>query len=393
MHNNIRFPTRLQNWADKMLDGFPLPLVPFVKLATRDILPIPRDISHADAHLDAAIDWLKRAHDVCTDGGVSYGYSLRGGWRASYIETTGYIATTFFGLAASRRDEALFDRAVQMVDWLLRVQNRDGSFSNPKFTPGRGIVFDTGQDLFGLVRAYRETQAQKYLAAAERAADWLVRAADEDGRWTQHTHLGVPHVYNSRVAWALMQLHQLAPTDERDRVLRANLDWAVSQQRPSGFFDRCGFVPDVAPFTHTIAYAIRGLWESGELLDDERYRAAAVRAADVTADLVRHDGFLPGQISVSGEPAARYSCLTGQAQLAIAWAKMFDATGADRFRRTAVRALRYVMARQDLTTKDLNRRGAIKGSHPTWGRYSPLTYPNWSTKFFIDAMLACREWL
>ncbi|MGF1595582.1 MAG: hypothetical protein ACFCVK_01410 [Acidimicrobiales bacterium] len=32
-------------------------------------------------------------------------------------------------------------------------------------------------------------------------------------------------------------------------------------------------------------------------------------------------------------------------------------------------------------------RGAIKGSHPIWGRYAPLGYPNWATKFFLDALL------
>jgi hypothetical protein len=28
-----------------------------------------------------------------------------------------------------------------------------------------------------------------------------------------------------------------------------------------------------------------------------------------------------------------------------------------------------------------------------WGAYSRLTFPNWPTKFFVDAMLLAREWL
>ena len=32
--------------------------------------------------------------------------------------------------------------------------------------------------------------------------------------------------------------------------------------------------------------------------------------------------------------------------------------------------------------------GGIKGSFPVYGRYAPLQYPNWATKFFIDALLA-----
>jgi hypothetical protein len=38
-------------------------------------------------------------------------------------------------------------------------------------------------------------------------------------------------------------------------------------------------------------------------------------------------------------------------------------------------------------------RGAIKGSQPAWGAYSRLTFPNWATKFFVDAMLLGRDWL
>jgi len=32
-------------------------------------------------------------------------------------------------------------------------------------------------------------------------------------------------------------------------------------------------------------------------------------------------------------------------------------------------------------------RGALKGSHPLYGRYLFGTYPNWAVKFFMDALL------
>jgi hypothetical protein len=57
------------------------------------------------------------------------------------------------------------------------------------------------------------------------------------------------------------------------------------------------------------------------------------------------------------------------------------------FKRCAISALRYVMSAQDITTRNLDLRGAIKGSQPVWGAYSRLTFPNWATKFFIEAML------
>ena len=342
-------------------------------------------------HLQAAEDWLKRAHDLSDDDGVSYGYSVRGGWRPSYRETSGYIATTFFELACQRRDADYRARALRICRWLLGVQNSDGSFSNPRY--GReGIVFDTGQVLFGLVRAAEETGEAVFLHGAHRAADWLVHIADQNARWTRNEHLGVPHVYNTRTAWALLRLNQIEPADDWVRVARANLDWALSEQHASGFFRECSFERGVDPFTHTIAYATRGLLESGLLLGDDGYLTAAKRCADAAIELLRADGFLAGQIGVDGAPAARYCCLTGNCQFSIVWAKLFDSTGDKRYSDAVIKATDFVMACQDIHTGNPNVRGAIAGSFPLWGSYAPFSYPNWATKFFIDAMVLRERW-
>jgi hypothetical protein len=34
----------------------------------------------------------------------------------------------------------------------------------------------------------------------------------------------------------------------------------------------------------------------------------------------------------------------------------------------------------------------VAGSFPIWGRYAPLSYPNWAAKFFVDALLLERKW-
>jgi hypothetical protein len=44
------------------------------------------------------------------------------------------------------------------------------------------------------------------------------------------------------------------------------------------------------------------------------------------------------------------------------------------------------MSTQDISTPDPNVRGGIKGSNPVWGRYASMSFPNWATKFFVDAM-------
>ncbi len=125
----------------------------FTKLTVNDLVGIRRPRQSPATHLLAAEEWLKRAHDQAPDDGVSYGFTIRGGWRPSYRETSGYIATTFFQLARERANPEYRQRALRICRWLLSVQNKDGSFANPRYGDA-GIVFDTGQDLFGLVRAF-----------------------------------------------------------------------------------------------------------------------------------------------------------------------------------------------------------------------------------------------
>jgi hypothetical protein len=38
-----------------------------------------------------------------------------------------------------------------------------------------------------------------------------------------------------------------------------------------------------------------------------------------------------------------------------------------------------------------DRRGALPGSFPIWGRYAPLQYPNWATKFLADSLMLREE--
>jgi uncharacterized protein YyaL (SSP411 family) len=350
--------------------------------------------SHEE-HIRAAVDWLKLAQDVTDDRGFSYGYCLRGpnlkaiakvGWRPSYVETTGYIIETFYECARRFDDQDLAERATQAAHWLKSIQNEDGSFSNAQYGQSRGIVFDTGQDLFGLTRAYIETGDTSFLQCAGRAAYWLANTMDSDGCWRKNTHLGHVHTYNTRSAWAMLEYASAANDSEIREAACRNLDWSLTQQK-NGFFENCAFRPGLPPFTHTIAYAIRGILEGALKTGNGRYLAAATESALKVSEYVDERGFIPVRIAVDGTTSRKSCCLTGNCQLAIIWYKLAEISGNNHLIAVANRAVEYVMRVQDIKTKNRNIRGAIKGSHPIWGKYTPLVYPNWAAKFFIDSML------
>jgi len=343
-------------------------------------------------HLRAAIDWLCLAQDVRNDkpdaGGVSAGWSFEDGWLPSYPETSGYIVETFLAAAGVLDRSDLIDRAQRIIDWELSIQRPDGAFPGHFGEPGsQPVVFNTGQIMHGMLAGYVQLNRMDCLESAVRAGYWLARVQDSDGCWRGFEHHGVPHAYNTRASWALLATALIAGEATQKTAAIRSLEWALAQQRESGWFGNNAFTPDRAPFTHTIAYAIRGLLESGVLLGSSRYVGSAVKAARALADAQRADGWLAGTYDAAWAPRAGYCCLTGVAQMSVNWMRCAGEAGAVELRGNARKALSFVKRTQRLNDRDRVARGAIAGSAPIWGAYSRFEFPNWAAKFFADALM------
>jgi hypothetical protein len=344
------------------------------------------------AHLEGAIEWLQRAQDVRDGqpdaGGVSAGWSFEDGWLPSYPETTGYIIETFLAAAQCLGQPELRRRAQRMIDWELSIQMPDGAFPGHFGEPGsRPVIFNTGQIMHGMNAGFEQLGRQECLDAAVRAGRWLVAQQDDDGAWRKFEHHDTPHVYNTRGTWALVKTAKLAAEAPLLRAAVRNLDWALAQQTASGWFSRNAFVEGRQPFTHTIAYAIRGFLESGLLLGEARYVEAAVRAATAVAARQREDGGLAGTFGDGWVSQDSYCCLTGVAQMCICWSRLRDAAGESGFAGNIDAGIRYLKSSQRLRDPAAEVRGGIAGSWPIWGAYSRFEFPNWAAKFFADALL------
>jgi hypothetical protein len=349
------------------------------------------EYTHLD-HLRAAIDWLCRAQDVRSGksdaGGVSAGWSFEDGWLPSYPETSGYIVETFIAAARVLDRPDLIDRAQRIIDWELAIQRSDGAFPGHFGEPdSEPVIFNTGQIMHGMLAGFLQLHRPECLDAAVRAGHWLVRVQDPDGCWRQFEHHGVPHAYNTRASWALLATALVAGDMTQRTAATRNVEWALAQQRESGWFAHNAFVPGRHPFTHTIAYAIRGLLECGVLLGSSRYVDAALKAARALAKAQRADGWLAGTYDTAWVPRAPYCCLTGVAQMSINWMRCAQAAGAVELRGKARAGLSFLKRRQRLADRDRAVRGAIAGSAPIWGGYSRFEFPNWASKFFADALM------
>jgi hypothetical protein len=354
--------------------------------------PAAQEQRQHSAHLAGAIDWLCRAQDVregqSDAGGVAAGWSFEDGWLPSYPETTGYIIETFLAAAKILNRPELAPRAQRMIDWELSIQQADGAFPGHFGEPGsRPVIFNTGQIMHGMIAGHTQLGRAECLVAAVRAGRWLAAQQDADGCWRKFEHNDTPHVYNTRATWPLLATGLLAGEKALVESARRNLDWALTQQTQSGWFATNAFVPGRAPFTHTIAYAIRGLFESGVLLQEERYLDAALKAARGLAAVQRQDGWLAGTYADGWIADAGYCCLTGVAQMSLNWTRLAQISGDDSLRAPARAALAYLKSTQRLDDADDAVRGGIAGSSPIWGAYSRFEYPNWAAKFFADALM------
>lgn len=344
------------------------------------------------AHLEAAIEWLQRAQDVRDGkpdaGGVSAGWSFEDGWLPSYPETTGYIIETFIQAGQRLGKPDLARRAQRMIDWELSIQRADGAFPGHFGEPGsRPVIFNTGQIMHGMNVGFEQLGRQECLGAAVRAGHWLAGQQDDDGAFRKYEHNDIPHVYNTRGTWALVKTALLAGDAALKRTAIRHLDWALARQMPSGWFAQNAFVEGRQPFTHTIAYAIRGFLESGLLLGDARYIDAAIRAARGVAVRQRPDGWLAGTFGEDWISRDAYSCLTGVAQMCICWSRLRDAAGERGFAANIDSGLAFLKSSQRLNDPADEVRGGIAGSWPIWGAYSRFEFPNWAAKFFADALM------
>jgi predicted ATP-grasp superfamily ATP-dependent carboligase len=360
---------------------------------------VPRaDPGDPQLHLRAALDWLCAAQDA-GGGGVARGYSLSmlsgypRGWQHAYPETTGYLIPTFFDCAALLHRDDLAVRACRMADWELTVQHESGGFRGGTVDRrGMPVVFNTGMVLLGLTRAYFETGVTAYRDAAARAAEFLVGVQSNDGAWRRFANVnGQPrvHAYDCLVNWGLVYAAQLLGEHRWADAARRNLNFTLTLQSPNGWFAQNALRPmrNATPLTHTIAYATAGCLEAGLLLGERRCVDAAVLTATALVERINADGFLAGEFDGAWRRAGRWSCLTGTAQMAIIWWRLYELHGDMRFADAARRATAYLRCRHEVDRGGIETRGGVAGAFPIDAPYCRLQFVNWAAKFFVDTLL------
>lgn len=344
----------------------------------------------------AAVDWILRAQSGSPDSGVSLGYfpcDKPGHWEVSYPETTGYIIPSLLEYADWVGAERVRQSALEMALWEVEIQIESGAVQGGPVCPAKErtpAVFNTGAVMQGWIAAYRVSGSQVFLEAARKAAEFLVADIGPDGHFRTHGRFVSSNpvkTYNVLCAWPLYCLAEdTGIARYRDAALRIT-ESSLLNQHPSGWFSNNCLTDPEAPLLHTIGYTLQGILEVGCLADRTDLIAAVRRGTDPIIRNVSPNGFLHGRYYSDWQPGAFYSCLTGSAQLAVVCYRLYEITGRREYKSAADLILNYLKGLQVLDSADAGINGAIAGSFPLWGSYMTLGYPNWATKYLLDALM------
>lgn len=123
-----------------------------------------------------------------------------------------------------------------------------------------------------------------------------------------------------------------------------------------------------------MGYTLQGILEVGLLCKRSEFIEAVKRS-------------LRPLLANDWSPANLSSCLTGAAQIAVVCYKLYEHTMVVEYKVAADRIGDFLKVLQVTESPVPGANGALAGSFPILGEYQPGGYPNWVTKYFLDARL------
>jgi hypothetical protein len=335
--------------------------------------------------LNLILRWMLDAQRP--DGGIAAYYSLLNGYSESYPEVTGYSIPTLYDFAQASGDSRAIAAAERATEWLLSLQMPSGAFpAGLHGNEAQPSVFNTGQILQGLVRAYTQTQQENILQSAILAGEWLVQQ-QADGSWSgTGAYQNAAHTYYSMVAWALAELSECCGNCRYGAAAERNINWVLCHFRASGWVDDINLRGHLN-YLHFIAYILQGVLECAILRQRRDAIDAVAKSAWLLLRKFETNKFLCGVYDADFKNGRRFACLTGNAQISCVWLRLFELTNDLRYLNAALK-MNEMLKQLIPQTGSAGILGGVSGSYPIWGRYQPLRYISWGCKFFGDALLA-----
>jgi hypothetical protein len=337
----------------------------------------------------AALNWVFRSSEACGGRGSAHSYSLLWGWAKAYPETTGYLIPTLLNWSSALNSERYAYLARQYGNWLVTLQHPQGAWVSGVVGGRRLSVFNTAMIADGL-SALAKQVPNEHIAAerARRGLAWLLSVMDADGVWRQGLYVpGFVPAYHAYAVAAVLRAANRMGLEDAHPQLQGALAHYAGYFRGDSSLANAGLKPGPWAFTHTLAYALKGLWELAVFFQEKEIQQQVLLACRRLFAVWEKHGRIAGRYREGWKGDYSFTSPVGNAQLSLLFRTIGSHTGDAVFVRWADRALAAALQHQCLSSHP-DTSGAIPGSVPRWGPYLRWRYPNWGAKFLLDALYA-----
>lgn len=342
-----------------------------------------------------------------------------------YCEITGYALQFWLRLYQWRGEDLFLDMAKDAGEFLLRAQEKDGclkgAFPYGFILPSGNKIekyysFDTGICLAALIDLYQITREDKYLNGAIAAGEWLITMQNQDGSFVavisreDNGRDGLPIIegwfgdgscLHAKNGIGFLKLYKILKSEKFLNLAERTLDWIVALQNPDGSFR--ANIKENYIFTHAHCYTLEGLLYAYSILGSKSYLDPLIRGGRWLISKQNKDGSLYkyyGQDIKAYLRKAPYRRKflrrflrprdTGPvAQTLRIWLSLYYIIGDKTFWDRASKAIDSLLSMQVLNRRDRNTFGGFFASVEKYGyfnRYSPLLSP-WECMFICHAII------
>ena len=326
-----------------------------------------------ESSLQLNTEWILKSFAVHENKGSASYRTTFGRWASLYPETTGYLLRSKLGDNFSKM------ATDDVIPYLLSLQNKDGSFKDPE--TGKALnVFDTSQIILGLL--HRSSQTEKAVSSINHTYQWMLSHLLPSGKFSTYNYVqDYNPSYYARIAWTLLAYEKAV--DIKHTQSLTLLDYILSLQNDNLSFRDWGLSPDSHGLTHTIAYTLRGLYESARILDDENLTSLCTDTLLLLSKHITKNKKAAASYDQNWKGDHSYICSVGNAQLAYLYLRVAQDSNNPQYLEPVFFLLKPLVQAQRTW---LFNKGAIPASIPIWGKYHRFRYTNWTQKFYNDAI-------
>ncbi len=263
-------------------------------------------------------------------------------------------------------------------------------------------TFDNAMILNGLIGIYEHINDERYYSSIIRIADWILRMQNQNGSFLAYYDAGSGYKKHQIIDFygdcgclhvknilGLMKLFDISKNEKYKEAVLNVCNWAIKLQENDGLFWANEKRKHV--FTHAHCYATEGFLLAYDKLKNEEYLKVTRLSGDGLIKLQNSDGSLYRMYKISKNKIKErffpWKTVDATAQSVRIWLILFKLTNNELYFNASLKGVDFLKSMQELNTFDKNRYGGFyyQTSDCTINKRVSEIMFTWCAQFSISA--------